>query len=217
MRGVSVIAPLALAILGDSICAGFGVALGDPFPALLQQRGYDVANHCVPGTSARDWRPDATVWPFVTWPEPGTYDVLIAALGTNGSRELWGLPPLEVPEHIAYMQEILTRAFEDGAQRVLVVLPVPPPMWPEGDDLERLRGYRAAYPGELCGDVRVDCVAYELGPEHYGDLVHYNAAGHVIAADAIEVVLVPEPSSLAQCVTALCVMVELVRQRWKGK
>jgi acyl-CoA thioesterase-1 len=110
-----------IAVLGDSLTAGFGVAPEEAYPALLQERlrreGYDarVVNAGVSGdTTAGGLR-------RVDWVLRSRPAVVIVALGAND-----GLRGLSVAAMRANLAEIVERFRAAGARVLLVGMRVPP-------------------------------------------------------------------------------------------
>jgi acyl-CoA thioesterase-1 len=110
-----------IAILGDSLTAGFGVAPDEAYPALLQQRlrreGYDykVVNAGVSGdTTAGGLR-------RVDWVLRSRPSIVIVALGGND-----GLRGLSVAAMRANLEQIVERLRAAGAQVLLIGMRVPP-------------------------------------------------------------------------------------------
>ena len=110
-----------LAVLGDSLSAGLGVAPEEAYPALLQERlrreGYDyrVVNAGVSGdTTAGGLR-------RVDWVLRSRPSLVIVALGAND-----GLRGLSVAAMRANLAEIVERFRAVGASVLLVGMRVPP-------------------------------------------------------------------------------------------
>jgi acyl-CoA thioesterase-1 len=174
-RGAGVIA-----VLGDSLTAGLGVAAEEAFPALLEARlrreGYDyrVVNAGVSGdTTAGGLR-------RVDWVLRAKPDVVVVALGANDG--LRGQPPAAMRDNLA---AIVARLRASGAQVLLAGMLMPP-----NYGGEYTREFAAVYP-EVARRTRVplmpfllDGVAAEprvLQP----DGLHPNAAGHQIIAEKL--------------------------------
>jgi acyl-CoA thioesterase-1 len=174
-RGAGVIA-----VLGDSLTAGLGVAAEEAFPALLEARlrreGYDyrVVNAGVSGdTTAGGLR-------RVDWVLRAKPDVVVVALGANDG--LRGQPPAAMRDNLA---AIIARLRASGAQVLLAGMLMPP-----NYGGEYTREFAAVYP-EVARRTRVplmpfllDGVAAEpraLQP----DGLHPNAAGHQIIAEKL--------------------------------
>jgi acyl-CoA thioesterase-1 len=110
-----------IAVLGDSLTAGFGVAPDEAYPALLQERlrreGYDyrVVNAGVSGdTTAGGLR-------RVDWVLRSRPSIGIVALGAND-----GLRGLSVTAMRANLEQIVARFRAAGAQVLLAGMQVPP-------------------------------------------------------------------------------------------
>ena len=110
-----------IAVLGDSLTAGFGVAPDEAYPALLQERvhreGYDyrVVNAGVSGdTTAGGLR-------RVDWVLRSRPAIVIVALGAND-----GLRGLSVAAMRANLEQIVERLRAAGAQVLLAGMRVPP-------------------------------------------------------------------------------------------
>jgi acyl-CoA thioesterase-1 len=169
-----------IAVLGDSLTAGLGVAAEEAFPALLEARlrreGYDyrVVNAGVSGdTTAGGLR-------RVDWVLRAKPDVVVVALGANDG--LRGQPPAAMRDNLA---AIIARLRASGAQVLLAGMLMPP-----NYGGEYTREFAAVYP-EVARRTRVplmpfllDGVAAEprvLQP----DGLHPNAAGHQIIAEKL--------------------------------
>lgn len=110
-----------IAVLGDSLTAGFGVAPDEAYPAVLQERlrreGYDyrVVNAGVSGdTTAGGLR-------RVDWVLRSRPAIVIVALGAND-----GLRGLSVAAMRANLEQIVERLRAAGAQVLLAGMRVPP-------------------------------------------------------------------------------------------
>jgi acyl-CoA thioesterase-1 len=110
-----------IAVLGDSLTAGFGVAPDEAYPALVQERlrreGYDyrVVNAGVSGdTTAGGLR-------RVDWVLRSRPSIVVVALGGND-----GLRGLSVAAMRANLEQIVERFRTAGAQVLLVGMRVPP-------------------------------------------------------------------------------------------
>jgi acyl-CoA thioesterase-1 len=110
-----------IAVLGDSLTAGFGVAPDEAYPALLQERlrreGYDyrVVNAGVSGdTTAGGLR-------RVDWVLRSRPSIAIVALGGND-----GLRGLSVAAMRANLEQIVRRFRAAGVQVLLAGMRVPP-------------------------------------------------------------------------------------------
>jgi acyl-CoA thioesterase-1 len=118
-----------VAVLGDSLTAGLGVAAGDAFPARLQARlqregyRYRVVNAGVSGdTTAAGLR-------RVDWVLRSRPEIVIVALGAND-----GLRGLSVPAMQSNLTQIVERLRAAGARVLLAGMRVPPNY---GDDYAR--------------------------------------------------------------------------------
>ncbi len=119
--GAAARAEETIAVLGDSLTAGFGVAPDEAYPALLQERvrreGYDyrVVNAGVSGdTTAGGLR-------RVDWVLRSRPAIVIVALGAND-----GLRGLSVAAMRANLEQIVERFRAAGAQVLLAGMRVPP-------------------------------------------------------------------------------------------
>jgi acyl-CoA thioesterase I len=169
-----------IAVLGDSLTAGFGVAKDEAFPALLQARlqreGYDyrVVNAGVSGdTSAGGLR--RVDWVLRTKP-----DVVVVALGANDG--LRGQSPAALRDNL---ESIIARLRGAGAQVLLAGMQMPP-----NYGAEYTKQFAAVFPevarrtGVAFMPFLLDGVAAQprlLQP----DGIHPSAAGHQIIADRI--------------------------------
>jgi acyl-CoA thioesterase-1 len=169
-----------IAVLGDSLTAGFGVAKDEAFPALLQARlqreGYDyrVVNAGVSGdTSAGGLR-------RVDWILKAKPDLVVVALGGNDG--LRGQSPAALRVNL---ESIITRLRGAGAQVLLAGMRMPP-----NYGAEYTKEFAAVFPevarrtGVAFMPFLLDGVAAQprlLQP----DGIHPSAAGHQIIADRL--------------------------------
>jgi acyl-CoA thioesterase-1 len=175
-----------LAVLGDSLTAGFGVGPEEAFPALVQERlrreGYDyrVVNAGVSGdTTAGGLR--RVDWVLRTRPS-----IVIVALGGND-----GLRGLSVEAMRENLEQIVTRIRAGGARVLLVGMRVPP-----NYGTEYGRAFAAAFPavarktGAALMPFLLDGVA---GDPHLNqaDGIHPNAKGQQIVAERLWPYLTP--------------------------
>jgi acyl-CoA thioesterase-1 len=118
-----------IAVLGDSLTAGLGVAAGDAFPARLQARlqregyRYRVVNAGVSGDTT------AAALRRVDWVLRSRPEIVIVALGAND-----GLRGLSVPAMQSNLTQIVERLRSAGARVLLAGMRVPPNY---GDDYAR--------------------------------------------------------------------------------
>ena len=109
-----------IVVLGDSLAAGFGLAVGEAFPAvvefLLREEGFDIkiVNAGVSGDTS------AGGLSRVDWVLQQPAEILVIELGGNDA--LRG-QPLENTEN--NLREIVRRAHETGAEVVLLGMDVP--------------------------------------------------------------------------------------------
>jgi len=176
----SAVAAGVIAVLGDSLTAGLGVASDEAFPARLQIRlrreGYDyrVVNAGVSGdTTAGGLR-------RVDWVLRAKPDVVVVALGANDG--LRGQPPAEMRDNL---EAIIARLQASGAQVLLAGMRMPP-----NYGAEYTRDFAAVFPevarrtGVALMPFLLDGVAADprlLQP----DGLHPSAAGHQIIADRL--------------------------------
>ncbi len=169
-----------IAVLGDSLTAGFGVAPEEAYPALLQDRlrreGYDyrVVNAGVSGdTTAGGLR-------RVDWVLRSRPSIVIVALGAND-----GLRGLSVAAMRANLEQIVGRLRAAGAQVLLAGMRVPPNY---GEAYGR--EFAAAFPvvarktGALLMPFLLDGVAGD--PRlNQADGIHPTAQGQAILAERV--------------------------------
>jgi acyl-CoA thioesterase-1 len=169
-----------IAVLGDSISAGFGVTPEEAYPARLQERlrreGYDyrVVNAGVSGdTTAGGLR-------RVDWVLRARPSIAIVALGGND-----GLRGLSVVAMRANLEQIVERLQAAGAQVLLTGMRVPPNY---GDAYAR--EFAAAFPavaaktGAALMPFLLDGVAAD-GQLNQADGIHPNARGQAIIAERL--------------------------------
>ncbi|HEU5321362.1 MAG TPA: arylesterase [Methylomirabilota bacterium] len=169
-----------IAVLGDSLTAGLGVAAEEAFPALLEARlrreGYDyrVVNAGVSGdTTAGGLR-------RVDWVLRARPDVVVVALGANDG--LRGQPPAVMRDNLA---AIIARLRASGAQVLLAGMLMPP-----NYGGEYTREFAAVFP-EVARKARVPLMPFLLdgvaadSRALQPDGLHPNAAGHQVIAEKL--------------------------------
>lgn len=175
-----------IAILGDSLTAGLGVAKTAAFPSLLQERvdaaglGFEVVNAGVSGDTS------AGGLARLDWALGGDVQILVVALGGNDG--LRGLPASELQANLA---QIVERAQARGITVILAGMEAPPNY---GRDY--IVSFHKVYPA-LAATYRVALVPFLLqgvaGDEtlNQRDGIHPTAAGARIVADNVWAVLKP--------------------------
>jgi len=109
-------------VFGDSLSAGFGIAVSQSWPALLEQRlqaggsGFDVANASISGETTAGGRAR-----FTAALDHFRPTVVILALGANDG--LRGLPVGSMKDNLASM---IVQARQHGARTLLVGMRLPP-------------------------------------------------------------------------------------------
>ncbi len=169
-----------IAVLGDSLTAGLGVAADEAFPALLEARlrreGYDyrVVNAGVSGdTTAGGLR-------RVDWVLRAKPDVVVVALGANDG--LRGQSPAAMRDNLA---AIIARLQAAGVQVLLAGMLMPPNY---GE--EYTRQFAAVFP-EVARRARVPLVPFLLDGVAADprllqpDGLHPNAAGYRVIAEKL--------------------------------
>jgi acyl-CoA thioesterase I len=175
-----------IAVLGDSLTAGLGVAKAAAYPALLQERidaaglNYEVVNAGVSGDTS------AGGLARLDWALEGDVRILIVALGGNDG--LRGLPAAELEANLA---QIIERGQARGTKVILAGMEAPPNY---GRDY--IVSFHKVYPA-LAAKYRVALVPFLLqgvaGDEtlNQRDGIHPTAAGARIVADNVWAVLKP--------------------------
>ena len=175
-----------IAILGDSLTAGLGVAKAASFPALLQEKvdaaglGFEVVNAGVSGDTS------AGGLARLEWALDGDVRILVVALGGNDG--LRGLPASELEGNLA---QIVERAQARSITVILAGMEAPPNY---GRDY--LVSFHTVYPA-LAAKYRVALVPFLLqgvaGHEalNQRDGIHPTAAGARIVAANVWAVLKP--------------------------
>jgi acyl-CoA thioesterase-1 len=175
-----------IAVLGDSLTAGLGIAKAASYPALLQQRldaarlDFEVVNAGVSGDTS------AGGLARLDWALDGDVRILIVALGGNDA--LRGLPAGELQRNLA---QIIERAQARGITVILAGMEAPPNY---GRDYSV--EFHKVYPA-LAATYRVALVPFLLqgvaGNEtlNQRDGIHPTAAGARIVADNVWAVLEP--------------------------
>ncbi|MGH7307726.1 MAG: arylesterase [Candidatus Rokuibacteriota bacterium] len=175
-----------IAVLGDSLTAGLGVAADEAFPALLEARlrreGYDyrVVNAGVSGdTTAGGLR-------RVDWVLKSKPVIVVVALGANDG--LRGQSPALMRDNL---EAIIARLQVSGARVLLAGMRMPP-----NYGAQYTREFAAVYPevarrtGVALMPFLLDGVAAE--PRFLqADGLHPNAAGYQIIADRLWPYLLP--------------------------
>ena len=175
-----------IAVLGDSLTAGLGVAPDEAYPALLEARlkregyAYRVINAGVSGdTSAGGLR-------RIDWVLRLRPDVVIVALGANDG--LRGQPVAVLRDNLV---AIVQKARAAGARVLLAGMRMPPNY---GE--QYTREFAAIYP-EVARRTRVGLMPFLLDgvaadPRFLQpDGIHPNAAGHQLIADRLWPYLLP--------------------------
>jgi len=175
-----------IAVLGDSLTAGLGIAKTASYPALLQERldaaglDFEVVNAGVSGDTS------AGGLARLDWALDGDVRILIVALGGNDG--LRGLPADELQHNLA---QIIERAQARGITVILAGMEAPPNY---GRDY--IVAFHNVYPA-LAAKYRVALVPFLLqgvaGDEtlNQRDGIHPTAAGARIVADNVWSVLKP--------------------------
>ena len=175
-----------IAILGDSLTAGLGVAKAASFPALLQEKvdaaglGFEVVNAGVSGDTS------AGGLARLEWALDGDVRILVVALGGNDG--LRGLPASELEGNLA---KIIERAQARSITVILAGMEAPPNY---GRDY--IVSFHTVYPA-LAAKYRVALVPFLLqgvaGHEalNQRDGIHPTAAGARIVAANVWAVLKP--------------------------
>jgi acyl-CoA thioesterase-1 len=175
-----------IAVLGDSLTAGLGVAKAASYPSLLQEHidavglDYEVVNAGVSGDTS------AGGLARLDWALDGDVRVLVVALGGNDG--LRGLPAAELEDNLA---QIIERAQARGITVILAGMEAPPNY---GRDY--IVSFHKVYPA-LAAKYHVALVPFLLqgvaGDEtlNQRDGIHPTAAGARIVADNVWAVLKP--------------------------
>ena len=176
-----------IAVLGDSITAGFGLLQAEAYPSMLQEKfdedGYsriDVVNAGLNGdTSAGALR-------RLEWVLEPTVKILVVAIGGNDA--LRGLSPSQTKENLS---QIIEAAHKKGARVLLAGMLAPPNL---GEQFQA--EFRAIYP-ELAAKYRVTVLPFLLEgiaghPElNQEDGIHPTAAAQKMIADMLYPLLQP--------------------------
>ena len=175
-----------IAVLGDSLTAGLGVAKAAAYPSLLQERldaaglDFEIVNAGVSGDTS------AGGLARLDWALDGDVRVLVVALGGNDG--LRGLPAEELESNLA---QIIQKAQLRGIAVILAGMEAPPNY---GRDY--IVSFHKVYPA-LAAKYRVAHVPFLLqgvaGDEalNQRDGIHPTAAGARIVADNVWAVLKP--------------------------
>jgi acyl-CoA thioesterase-1 len=175
-----------IAVLGDSLTAGLGVAKTAAYPSLLQERldaaglDFEIVNAGVSGDTS------AGGLARLDWALDGDVRILIVALGGNDG--LRGLPAEELQSNLAH---IIEKAQSRGITVILAGMEAPPNY---GRDY--IVSFHKIYPA-LAAQYHVALVPFLLqgvaGDEtlNQRDGIHPTAAGARIVADNVWTVLKP--------------------------
>jgi acyl-CoA thioesterase-1 len=175
-----------IAVLGDSLTAGLGIAKAASYPSLLQQRldaahlDFEVVNAGVSGDTS------AGGLARLDWALDGDVRILIVALGGNDG--LRGLPAEELQHNLA---RIIERAQARGIAVIVAGMEAPPNY---GRDY--IVAFHKVYP-ELAATYHVALVPFLLqgvaGDDtlNQRDGIHPTVAGARIVADNVWKVLKP--------------------------
>lgn len=176
-----------IAVLGDSLTAGFGLLTAEAFPALLQDKfdddGYtriDVVNAGISGdTTAGGLR-------RLEWVLEPTVKILVLALGANDAMR--GQSPVQTKENL---EKIIQAAHTKGVRVMLAGMQAPTNM---GEQFQA--EFRAVFP-ELANKYKLTFLPFLLEgiaghPElNQDDGIHPTAAGQRMMADMIYPLLQP--------------------------
>jgi acyl-CoA thioesterase I len=186
LAGTAGAAERVVVAFGDSLTAGFGVAVEEAWPALLQARleregyPYRVVNAGVSGdTTAGGLR-------RVDWALKNRPEVAIVALGAND-----GLRHLELTAMRDNLRGIVGRFQAAGVRVLLAGMRVPPNYGPE-----YTRGFVEVF-GEVARQARVPLMPFLLDgvaadPRlNQADGIHPNAEGHRVLAERVWPFLLP--------------------------
>jgi acyl-CoA thioesterase-1 len=182
-----------IVVIGDSLTAGLGLATGDSYPSLLQERlktdglDFEVVNAGVSGDTS------AGGWSRVDWALQGDVRVLIVALGGNDA--LRGLPTEQLQQNLA---QIIERAQAHHVEVILAGMEAPPNY---GRDY--IVAFHKVYPA-LAKRYGVALVPFLLlgvaGSDalNQPDGIHPTAAGARIVANNVWAVLKPMAERLGR-------------------
>jgi acyl-CoA thioesterase I len=175
-----------IAVLGDSLTAGLGVAVGDAFPARLQARlhregyRYRVVNAGVSGdTSASGLR-------RVEWVLRSRPEIVIVALGAND-----GLRGLGTAAMQSNLMQIVERLRAASARVLLAGMRVPPNY---GDDYARRFADSFAEVATRTGVTLMPFLLTGVAGDsalNQPDGIHPTAGGHSVIADNVWTYLKP--------------------------
>jgi acyl-CoA thioesterase-1 len=175
-----------IAVLGDSLTAGLGVAKAAAYPSLLQERldaaglDFEIVNAGVSGDTS------AGGLARLDWALDGDVRILIVALGGNDG--LRGLPAEELQSNLAH---IIEKAQSRGITVILAGMEAPPNY---GRDY--IVAFHKIYPA-LAAQYHVALVPFLLqgvagdATLNQRDGIHPTAAGARIVADNLWTVLKP--------------------------
>lgn len=169
-------------IFGDSITAGYGIELGQAFPAIIQNRidslglNYEVINGGLSGeTSAGGLR-------RINWVLQRKVDIMILELGGND-----GLRGIDLTSTKDNLQKIIDNALAKYPEMEILIagMQVPPNL-----GIEYTREFRSLYP-DLAKENELKLIPLILdkvgGRDEYmqPDQIHPNVAGHKVVAETV--------------------------------
>lgn len=176
-----------IAVLGDSLTAGFGLLAAEAFPALLQEKfdedGYtriDVVNAGISGDTT------AGGLQRLEWVLEPTVKILVVALGANDAMR--GQSPSQTKQNLA---QIIEAAHKKGVRVLLTGMLAPPNM---GEQFQA--EFRAIFP-ELAAKYKLTFLPFLLEgiaghPElNQEDGIHPTAAAQRMIAEMIYPLLQP--------------------------
>ena len=168
-------------VYGDSLSAGFGIAISQSWPALLGQRlqangsGFTVTNASISGETTAGGR--ARLAAALTQFKPS---IVILALGANDG--LRGLPVAAMKDNLAAMVKL---SRQRGARVLLIGMHLPPNYGPKYTD-----AFDAAF-RDLAGKEKIPLLPFLLEPiafdrnSYQPDGLHPTAAAQPIILDHV--------------------------------
>lgn len=185
--------PRVIAVLGDSLTAGFGVKRAEAYPALLQQRIQAAGWNFTVVNAGQNGDTTAGGLRRMEWLLQRRLDVLILALGGNDG--LRGIAPDVTHSNLQAMVNLAKKNNPD-IRIILAGMEISPNMGPD-----YITRFRAIYP-DLAKQNQLPLIPFLLDgvggrPEaNQDDMIHPTADGQKIIADNVWRVLQPQLQAL---------------------
>lgn len=177
-------AEVVVLFVGDSLTAGYGVALEEAYPALLEERWKRRGLKAVARNAGVSGATSAGVLENIGWSLTPDVAAVVVAVGANDG--LRGLDPAQMEKNI---DAVLARVEAAGARAVLAGMRLPP-----NYGADYASRFEAVYP-RLARRRGVPLIAFllegvaGLKEMNQPDGIHPNAAGHRRIAQTVDAAL----------------------------